>query len=63
MTRREFVEGAAVFAALIWFDIGFTPTKEQSNSLYDMVRALQPGCGKTVKRGIIKKEASGYECF
>ncbi len=29
---------------LIWFDIGFTPTKEQSNSLYDMVRALQPGC-------------------
>ena len=29
---------------LVWFDIGFTPTKEQSNSLYDMVRALQPGC-------------------
>jgi alpha-L-fucosidase len=29
---------------LIWFDIGFTPTKEQSNSLYDMVGALQPGC-------------------
>ena len=30
--------------ALIWFDIGFTPTKEQSNNLYDMVRSLQPGC-------------------
>ena len=30
--------------ALIWFDIGFTPTKEQSNGLYDMVRSLQPGC-------------------
>ena len=44
MTRREFVEGAAVFAALIWFDIGFTPTKAQSNELYDMVRRLQPGC-------------------
>ena len=29
---------------LIWFDIGFTPTKEQSNELYDMVRKLQPGC-------------------
>ena len=29
---------------LIWFDIGFTPTKEQSNALYDMVRELQPGC-------------------
>ncbi len=29
---------------LVWFDIGFTPTKEQSNSLYDMVRSLQPGC-------------------
>ena len=30
--------------ALIWFDIGFTPTKEQSNDLYDLVRKLQPGC-------------------
>ena len=30
--------------ALIWFDIGFTPTKAQSNELYDMVRRLQPGC-------------------
>ena len=30
--------------ALIWFDIGFTPTKKQANELYDMVRALQPGC-------------------
>jgi len=29
---------------LVWFDIGFTPTKEQSNELYDMVRKLQPGC-------------------
>ena len=29
---------------LIWFDIGFTLTKEQSNGLYDMVRSLQPGC-------------------
>ena len=29
---------------LIWFDIGFTPTKEQSNALYDMVRSMQPGC-------------------
>ena len=30
--------------ALIWFDIGFTLTKEQSNELYNMVRSLQPGC-------------------
>ena len=30
--------------ALIWFDIGFTPTLEQSNELYDLVRSLQPGC-------------------
>ena len=29
---------------LIWFDIGLTPTREQSNELYDMVRKLQPGC-------------------
>ena len=29
---------------LIWFDIGFTLTKEQSNALYDMVRGFQPGC-------------------
>ncbi len=29
---------------LIWFDIGFTPTKAQSNELYDLVRKLQPGC-------------------
>ena len=29
---------------LIWFDIGFTPTAEQANGLYDMVRSLQPGC-------------------
>ncbi|MCQ2388949.1 MAG: alpha-L-fucosidase [Kiritimatiellae bacterium] len=29
---------------LIWFDIGFTPTKAQCNELYDMVRKLQPGC-------------------
>ena len=29
---------------LIWFDIGFTLTKEQSNELYGLVRKLQPGC-------------------
>ena len=29
---------------LIWFDIGFTLTKEQSNELYEMVRRIQPGC-------------------
>ena len=29
---------------LIWFDIGFTLSKEQSNELYAMVRRLQPGC-------------------
>ena len=30
--------------ALIWFDIGCTLTKQQSNDLYEMVRTLQPGC-------------------
>ena len=29
---------------LIWFDIGMTLTKEQSNELYQLVRKLQPGC-------------------
>jgi hypothetical protein len=26
-------------------------------------RTLHPGSGKTVRTGILKKEASGYECF
>lgn len=29
---------------LVWFDIGKTLSKEQSNGLYDLVRKLQPGC-------------------
>ena len=29
---------------LIWFDIGKTLSKDQSNGLYDLVRRLQPGC-------------------
>lgn len=29
---------------LIWFDIGGTLSKEQSNGLYDLVRRHQPGC-------------------